>query len=492
MTELLKVDLGCGSSKPDGFIGFDRMKMPGVDVVGDINGRLPFDDNSVGLLFASHSLEHAADIMSTMREIYRICAHGAQVCIVAPYHDQKLNIANPYHLNVFNEHTPRFWTNSRTVPISKVDYWHPHAEFWGLAESDNSDPGVDFRLARMEFFYFPQYLHLDEVDRRVARSKYFDVCDQILYHLVVWKRNDDDQIDAVISNMEFFEPPYIQMRRQKDVAILKNPDLVDPSTGAFIRSFGDLHRAEKIEQQLNQLKLDVGQIASDRLTKVEERFSAIEHELEAGRRAREVQEAVIKEKDRGLDALKAECEAAQRQLDELCALLQQAWVDALSNAHEVSLFRSRRITKLIGKLRLGDGLRKDLSPAFGPMLMSTAAGDRIVIGPDLRTEDFVPYVIRTPASPVQALEIAVLSAVSNLGDDVGVEIVCGGRIVWNDTASIDNSFQGPLRFKIEAKIPTNTDVEVRVFSRTRLSPLYPLEVSSSRLQRRRRLLALWH
>ena len=35
---------------------------------------------------------------------------GAQVCIVAPYYNQGLNLANPYHVQVFNEHSPRFWT----------------------------------------------------------------------------------------------------------------------------------------------------------------------------------------------------------------------------------------------------------------------------------------------------------------------------------------------------------------------------------------------
>ncbi len=274
-------------------------------------------------------------------------------------------------------------------------------------------------------------------------------------------------------------------------AIIENPDLADPPAQAFMRSFGDMRRVEKIESQLDRLELDVRQITSERLTKVEARFSVIEAELQAGRRAREVQQAVIEEKDRELDVLKAEYEAAHRELDELSALLQQAWVDALSNAHEVSRYRSRRITKFIGKVRLGDDLRKDLSPAFGPMLMFSASGGRIVTGPDLRTVDFVPYAILTPGSPVQALEIAVLPAVSNLGDDVGVEIVCDGRIVWNDTVPIDNHLQGPLRFNIEAKLPVNTDVEVRVFSRTRLSPLYPLEVTSPRLQRKRRLLALW-
>ena len=152
---MTRIDIGCGFKKPDGFIGMDRYSMKGVDVIGDFNFPLPFGDNVAELVYASHSLEHSLDLIGLMREIYRICKHGAQVCIVAPYGQQSLNLANPYHKQFFNEHTPWFWTSNPYSTVEHEEYIHPQAENWGLSESDLSSPGIDFRCLKISFFYFP-------------------------------------------------------------------------------------------------------------------------------------------------------------------------------------------------------------------------------------------------------------------------------------------------------------------------------------------------
>ena len=216
---MLKVDLGCGTRKQKGFIGIDRFLLTGVDVVADLDRTLPFVDDSIDAVLASHSLEHVRDLMATMREIYRICKHGAQVCIVAPYHEQKLNLANPYHICVFNEHTPRFWTSYPDAPVHPAEFAHPHAANWGLSTSDHSDPGLDLRLVRMKFFYFPEYRDLSVIEQREARQRYTDVCDQIMFHLIVWKPNQEQSgisFTDHLSLFEPFEPDYIRQRKARE------------------------------------------------------------------------------------------------------------------------------------------------------------------------------------------------------------------------------------------------------------------------------------
>src|SRR5262245_31362358 len=90
---MLSIDLGCGARKQPGFYGVDRYPVPGVDAIVDMDGPLPFRDESVDLMVASHSLEHVNNLLATMKEIYRICKHGSQLCVVAPYSEQKLNQA---------------------------------------------------------------------------------------------------------------------------------------------------------------------------------------------------------------------------------------------------------------------------------------------------------------------------------------------------------------------------------------------------------------
>ncbi|MCE5318004.1 MAG: methyltransferase domain-containing protein, partial [Parachlamydia sp.] len=211
-----RVDLGCGPVKLPGFIGVDRYPLPGVDVVADINSRLPFEDNSVDLVYASHSLEHVSDLLFTMAEIYRICKDGAQVCIVAPYYMQGLNLANPYHVQVFNEHTPRFWTNEKFSPIAPEIFSHPHAPMWGLAWSDHSEQNMDLRCMKMDFFYFPEYRAYPQELVFKKMKTHIDVCDQIMYNLIVVKNECMNHEDIQEDKMEYFEPPYITIRKLRE------------------------------------------------------------------------------------------------------------------------------------------------------------------------------------------------------------------------------------------------------------------------------------
>ena len=73
--EVVNVDLGCGKRKQEGFFGIDRFPMPEVDMLADIDLGIPLQDDSVDMLFSSHFLEHARDLMFTMREIYRGSAY---------------------------------------------------------------------------------------------------------------------------------------------------------------------------------------------------------------------------------------------------------------------------------------------------------------------------------------------------------------------------------------------------------------------------------
>jgi SAM-dependent methyltransferase len=209
-----RLDLGSGSRERSGFIGLDRFRLPGVQVLANLDApHLPFADDSFDLILAFHSVEHAADAMSLMREIWRVGRAGAQVCIAGPCGSQGLNLANPYHHQVLNEHTPRFWTACPTSPIDPAEYRHPpQGVQWGLARSDHSDPGFDLRCLRMEFFYFEEYWRLSPEEQRRLRKTRLDVCDQVLYHLLVFKPPLTER-DSENVAMDFYMPPELEERR---------------------------------------------------------------------------------------------------------------------------------------------------------------------------------------------------------------------------------------------------------------------------------------
>lgn len=216
---MLRLDLGCGPIGRPGFIGMDRFPMPGVSVVSTFDDHpLPFKDNSFDLIIAVHSLEHAADQMNVLRELWRVGKPGAQLVINAPYYMMRGNLSNPYHKQAFTEHTPRFWTHVARTHIDPVEYVHPpQGEMFGLSRSDHSDPGFDLRPIRMELFYFAEYWHLSPERLRRERRRHIDVVDQILYHLLIFKPPlTEPAVESV--EMDFWMPPHLDARREQAAA----------------------------------------------------------------------------------------------------------------------------------------------------------------------------------------------------------------------------------------------------------------------------------
>lgn len=105
----LRLDIGCGKNKKEGFIGLDQYAMEGVDWVVNLNwkhwvikpdvvtptwgdwehtldGRR-LSDNSVDEVHCSHFIEHltAIERVRFMNELYRVMKPGAKATLIAPH-----------------------------------------------------------------------------------------------------------------------------------------------------------------------------------------------------------------------------------------------------------------------------------------------------------------------------------------------------------------------------------------------------------------------
>ena len=107
---LLKLDLGGGINGMNGYITVDQRS--NADVVCDLNQGIPFPDNSVGVINASHIIEHLKDPIKTMREIHRVLAHGGWVFIEVPSTDGRGAFQDPTHVSYWNENSFLYYTNS--------------------------------------------------------------------------------------------------------------------------------------------------------------------------------------------------------------------------------------------------------------------------------------------------------------------------------------------------------------------------------------------
>ena len=84
----LKLDLGCGRHKREGFLGVDSSPDCGADVVHDLNViPWPFEDASVDEVNCSHFLEHldGAERIVFMNELYRVMKPGGLLSIQMGY-----------------------------------------------------------------------------------------------------------------------------------------------------------------------------------------------------------------------------------------------------------------------------------------------------------------------------------------------------------------------------------------------------------------------
>ena len=105
---LLKVDIGGGLYPRKGYLTIDQ---EGADITCDLNDGIPLPDNSVGVINASHVLEHLRDPIKSMREIHRVLAHGGWAMIEVPSTDGRGAWQDPTHVSYWNEHSFWYYTN---------------------------------------------------------------------------------------------------------------------------------------------------------------------------------------------------------------------------------------------------------------------------------------------------------------------------------------------------------------------------------------------
>ena len=92
------LDVGCGSNKRRGAVGMDKLDLPGVDVVHDVEQLpWPLEDDSFDEIHCLHVLEHVADISGVMDELHRVTRAGGRVSIVVPYFARYSAFKDPTH-----------------------------------------------------------------------------------------------------------------------------------------------------------------------------------------------------------------------------------------------------------------------------------------------------------------------------------------------------------------------------------------------------------
>jgi glycosyltransferase involved in cell wall biosynthesis len=107
---LLCIDIGGGLNPYPGYTTVDLRDT--ADYVCDLNNGIPLPDNSVGVLNASHILEHLQDKTKIMGEIHRVLAHGGWAFIEVPSTDGRGAFQDPTHVSYWNENSFLYYTDA--------------------------------------------------------------------------------------------------------------------------------------------------------------------------------------------------------------------------------------------------------------------------------------------------------------------------------------------------------------------------------------------
>jgi hypothetical protein len=158
----LKLDLGCGQNKKEGFIGADIINFDGkVDVVCDLTKTWPWENESVEEAHCSHFIEHleSNDRIHFVNELYRVLIPGGKCTIITPH-----------------------WASTRAYG-DLTHKWPPVCEFWyyyllSSWRKTNAPHNLDYKC---NFSATWGYITLRNLEfQNFALSNYKDVAQDII------------------------------------------------------------------------------------------------------------------------------------------------------------------------------------------------------------------------------------------------------------------------------------------------------------------------
>ena len=164
----MKLNLGCGGTKLEGWVNIDRNPGYEPDVIADVR-QLPFSDGEVEEIFASHILEHFGYEENVLGEWSRVLCPGGRITVIVP------DVESVYA--AWEENLR--WPFGGNVDVRTINGFVFGATAWGgefLEDADNQTHRQIFLgvmlLERMREYFPDAYeFKLDGVNKIVRGTK---------------------------------------------------------------------------------------------------------------------------------------------------------------------------------------------------------------------------------------------------------------------------------------------------------------------------------
>ena len=130
----LYLDAGCGDNKNDGCLGMDKRKLPGVDVVHDVEVvPWPFPADTFDRIIMSHVMEHLKPwlVVDIMDEMWRVMKVGGVLMLSMPYAGSFGHWQDPTHVKPWNEATATYFDPDKPLyKVYKPKPWKIEGNVW--------------------------------------------------------------------------------------------------------------------------------------------------------------------------------------------------------------------------------------------------------------------------------------------------------------------------------------------------------------------------
>lgn len=118
--EYRKLNAGCGRDIKDGWLNLDKKKLPGVNIVHDVEKLpLPFKEETFDEIVCQHVLEHT-EYTAVLQDMHRVLRKGGSITIRVPHFTSKYNFIDPTHKKMFSISTFEFFIKDSRF---KRDYY---------------------------------------------------------------------------------------------------------------------------------------------------------------------------------------------------------------------------------------------------------------------------------------------------------------------------------------------------------------------------------
>lgn len=152
----LRIDLGCGKTTPEGWVGIDAIDF-GQQHVHDVRNGIPFADGTVDEVRSSHFVEHLTGLerIAFFNDLYRVMKPGATALIITP---------NWSHACAFGDPTHQWPPMSQWYPLYLHAEWRaanaPHAAYtcnFDHVVSGSWDQSIESRSMEAKSFMMNHY-----------------------------------------------------------------------------------------------------------------------------------------------------------------------------------------------------------------------------------------------------------------------------------------------------------------------------------------------